>query len=197
MNTKHKIAFIIILIIIAYMIYIIGSRKSMSQFENTSPTPADKNTTCSNSTDIINVCMNYDNCCTSSGTNTNSKCFCFHPYVGGCNEAYKSCLASVKNKGAGSDTNECKTILKGCCSKYANINILNTNFHKPINAYQSSNQICTLNGLSNLEQRCMELCQTNPKCKAYSLVVGGCTLYDNVNNNPGQKTDRYIYVAKK
>jgi hypothetical protein len=141
--------------------------------------------------------MNYDNCCTGSGTNPNSKCFCNHPFVSGCIEAYKSCLANMNNKNSVADDGKCNTILKGCCSKYASINIMNSNFQKPINAYQSSNQICSLNGLNNLEQRCMELCQTNPKCKAYSLVVGGCTLYDNVNNNPGQKTDKYIYVAKK
>jgi len=161
---------------------------------STAPTPANKNTTCSNSTDIVNVCMNYENCCAGAGTNTNSKCFCSHPFVGGCNDAYKSCLASV---GAGGDTSKCDATLKGCCGKYSSINIMSSNFNKPINAYQSSNQICTVNGLRDLEQRCMELCQTNPSCKAYSLVLGGCTLYDSVNNNPGTSNDKYIYVVKK
>ena len=161
---------------------------------STTPTPVDKNTTCSNSTDMVNVCMNYENCCSSAGTNTNSKCFCSHPFVGECNDSYKSCLASVET---GGDTSKCDSILKGCCSKYSNIDILNSNFQKPINAYQSSNQICSLNGLDDLEQRCMELCQTNSNCKAYSLVLGGCTLYDSVTNNPGKKTDKYIYVVKK
>jgi len=157
------------------------------------PTPANKNTTCSNSTDMINVCMNYENCCTGSGTNLNSKCFCVHPFVGGCNDAYKSCIA---NAGAGGDTSSCDSTLKGCCSKYSSIDIFSSNFQKPINAMQTSNQLCTLNGLPDLEQRCMELCQTNPACKAYSLAIGGCTLYDNVNNNIGKQTDKYIYVMK-
>lgn len=161
---------------------------------STAPTPANKNTTCSNTTDMISICMNYDNCCTGSGTNQNSKCFCSHPFVGGCNDAYKACIASV---GTGGDTSSCDTTLKGCCSKYSSIDILSSNFQKPINAMQSSNQICTLNGLPDLDQRCMELCQTNPACKAYSLAIGGCTLYDNINNNPGKNTDNYIYVAKK
>jgi hypothetical protein len=159
---------------------------------STAPTAANKNTTCSNSTDIISVCMNYENCCTGSGVNQNSKCFCSHPVVSGCNDAYKTCLAS-----AGGDTSKCDTTLKGCCSKYSSIDIFSSNFQKPINANQTSNQICTINGLPNLEQRCMEICQTNPACKAYSLVLGGCTLYDNVNNNAGKNTDNYIYVVKK
>lgn len=161
---------------------------------STTPTPANKNTTCSNSTDMLSVCMNYENCCTGSGANPNSKCFCSHPFVGGCNDAYKTCIASI---GANGDTSSCDSTLKGCCSKYSSIDIFNSNFQKPINAIQSSNQICTINGLPNLEQRCMELCQTNPACKAYSLVIGGCTLYDNVNNNIGKSTDNYIYVVKK
>ena len=161
---------------------------------STAPTPANKNTTCSNTTDMISICMNYDNCCTGSGTNQNSKCFCSHPFVGGCNDAYKACISSV---GTGGDTSSCDTTLKGCCSKYSSIDILSSNFQKPINAMQSSNQICTLNGLPDLDQRCMEICQTNPACKAYSLAIGGCTLYDNINNNPGKNTDNYIYVAKK
>jgi hypothetical protein len=161
---------------------------------STAPTPANKNTTCGNSTDMISVCMNYDNCCMGSGANPNSKCFCSHPFVGGCNDAYKACLAGI---GTGGDTSKCDTTLKGCCSKYSEIDIFSSNFQKPINASQSSNQICTLNGLANLEQRCMEICQTNQACKAYSLAIGGCTLYDSVNNNSGKSGDNYIYVVKK
>ena len=161
---------------------------------STVPTPANKNTTCGNSTDMISVCMNYENCCTGSGVNQNSKCFCSHPFVGGCNDAYKACLAGSST---GGDTSKCDTTLKGCCSKYSEIDIYSSNFQKPINASQSSNQICTLNGLANLDQRCMEICQTNPACKAYSLTIGGCTLYDSVNNNSGKSGDNYIYVVKK
>lgn len=158
------------------------------------PIPANKDTTCSNSTDMISVCMNYDNCCTGSGTNQNSNCFCSHPFVSDCNSAYKTCLADIAS---GGDTTKCDSALKGCCSKYSKIDILSTNFQKPINAVQTSNQICTLNGLADFEQRCMEICQTNPACKAYSLTIGGCTLYDNVNNYSGKSTDKYIYIVKK
>ena len=193
----------IISIVIIFIIIYIYKFTRIEQFNNiptttfnisNAPTAANKNTTCSNSTDMISVCMNYDNCCSSSGVNPNSKCFCTHPFVSDCNNAYKTCLAGIAS---GGDTTKCNSALKNCCSKYSKTDILNSNFQKPINAVQSSNQICTLNGLPNFEQRCMELCQTNPACKAYSQNVGGCTLYDSVNNNAGKNIDNYIYVVKK
>jgi hypothetical protein len=168
--------------------------KQTTQTTQPIPTPANKNTTCSNSTDMINVCMNYENCCTGSSVNLNSQCFCSHPFVGGCNDAYKACIANVGSSG---DTSSCDSTLKGCCAKYSSIDIFSSNFQKPINAMQSSNQLCTVNGLPNIEQRCMELCQTHPDCKAYSLAIGGCTLYNTVNDNSGKGTDNYIYVVKK
>jgi|688.fasta_scaffold491336_2 hypothetical protein len=205
MNSRNKLVFIsgILILGVCLFIYIIHSRARINRFEDiptttfdisTAPTPANKNTTCGNSTDMISVCMNYENCCMGTGANPNSKCFCSHPFVGGCNDAYKACLAGIDT---GGDTSKCDTTLKGCCSKYSEIDIFSSNFQKPINASQSSNQICTLNGLANLEQRCMEICQTNPACKAYSLAIGGCTLYDSVNNNSGKSGDNYIYVVKK
>jgi hypothetical protein len=206
MNSRNKSVFItgiLILGVCLFIYIIINIRSRRDGFEDiptttfdisTAPTPANKTTTCSNSTDMISVCMNYENCCTGSGVNQNSKCFCSHPFVGGCNDAYKACLAGI---GTGGDTSKCDTTLKGCCSKYSEIDIFSSNFQKPINASQSSNQICTLNGLANQEQRCMEICQTNPACKAYSQNIGGCTLYDSVNNNAGNSGDNYIYVVKK
>ena len=155
------------------------------------PTAANKTTTCSNSNDMISVCMAFDNCCAGTSTNANSKCFCSHPFVSGCNDAYKACLAG------GGAASECEDKLKACCKSYSSIDIMSSNFQKPINAAQSSNQLCTMNGLPNMEQRCMEVCQTNPACKAYSLTIGGCTLYDAVNNTTSRKGDEYIYVAKK
>ena len=205
MNSRNKSIFVAGILLFALCIFvcvIIYFRGKTDRFEDTptttfdistAPTPDNKNTTCSNSTDMISVCMNYNNCCTSSGANQNSKCFCSHPFAGGCNDTYKACIANV---GTGGDTSSCDTTLKGCCSKYSSIDISSSNFQKPINAMQSSNKICTLNGLPDLDQRCMELCQTNPACKAYSLAIGGCTLYDGVNNNPGKGTDNYIYVVK-
>ena len=206
MNSRisNKRVFIVgILILAIFILVIIYCLSRKDRFKDTpattfdlstAPTPANKNTTCSNSTDMISVCMNYENCCNNTGTNPNSKCLCSHPFVGGCNDAYKACLASI---GTGGDTSKCDATLKGCCGKYSSIDILNSNFQKPINASQSSNQICTLNGIPNLEQRCMELRQTNPNCKAYSLALGGCTLYNAINQTSGKSTDNYIYVVKK
>ena len=105
------------IIVFTYCIYVnknknknknINGRDNIDSFEDTptqtttstidistAPTPENKNKTCTNSTDMINVCMNYENCCTGSGANPNSKCFCNHPFVGGCNDSYKACLAGI------------------------------------------------------------------------------------------------------
>jgi hypothetical protein len=197
-------------LIILVCVMIITSRKN--RFEDiptttfdiaNAPTVANKNASCGNPTDMVNICMNLDSCCNSKTTNENSSCFCNHPFVSGCNDAYKACIAEG---GSGGDTSNCESILKECCGKYSSTDILSTNFQKPIDVKQSSNQICNLKGIPNLEQRCMELCQTNPACKAYSLSLsasnystslGSCTLYDNVNYDKGKKDDSNIYVIKK
>lgn len=204
MNSRKAGILILILGVCIFVYVIIYLLERTDRFVNTllptttqpppTPTPVNKNTTCGNSTDMISVCMNYENCCTGSGANPNSKCFCSHPFVGGCNDAYKTCIASID---AGGDTSSCDSTLKGCCANYSSIDIFSSNFQKPINATQSSNQICTVNGLPNIDQQCMELCQTHPLCKAYSQVMGGCTLYDNVNKTTGKSNDKYIYVVKK
>jgi len=191
---------ILILIILGIAVWVFVWKSKKARFEDTptttfdistAPTAANKDTRCVNSTDIVSVCMNHDNCCNGSGANPNSKCFCSHPFVGGCNDAYKTCLAG------GGNADECSATLKTCCSKYSSIDIMSSNFQKPINASQSSNQICNLNGMKDYEQRCMELCQTNPACRAYSLATGGgCTLYDAVNYAEGKTGDNYVYVIK-
>ena len=192
MNVKQNRLIIIVLLLGLFIFILIQSR--IDRFENTTTPntpPLDANKTCSSSIDISNVCLNYKSCCPEIGANINSKCFCTHPFIINCNTNYNSCLANASN------TIECDKELKKCCGGYSNIDIYSSNFNNPINAYQTSNQICTINGLPNLAQRCMEMCQTNPNCKAYSLVVGGCTLYDNINSTPGNKNDNYIYVSKK
>jgi len=147
---------------------------------------------CENGTDIQSVCMNFDNCCSSNNiTNVNGQCFCIHPFVKDCNDKYKTCIDSKNG-----NIEECNTIMKNCCKQYSSNDILSSNFQYPINATQMSNKLCSLNGILNLEERCMELCQTNSNCKAYSTTTGNCTLYDNVNYIDSND-DKNIYVIKK
>jgi hypothetical protein len=209
---KNKIGFFIgILIVILFIVVCIAvcilyyPSSRYDKFEDTPtttfdisnlPTAPNKSTTCKNTNDIVSVCMNYDSCCNETISNPNSGCFCSHSFVSGCNDTYKKCLADLGN---GGDTSSCDSALKGCCSKYSNIDILSSNFEKPMDVVQTSNKLCTVNALPDLAQRCMELCQTNSACKAYSLMTNNCTLYDGVNysNNTGTSDRSYIYVVKK
>jgi hypothetical protein len=149
------------------------------------PTVSNQDTSCKNGTDIISVCMNYDNCCGSNNKNMNVECFCKHPFVEDCNDKYKDCKSR--------NNQDCSNILNNCCKQYGNIDILVSNFQKPILASQTSNKLCSVYGLLNLEQRCMELCQTNNNCKSYSVLAGVCNLYDKINNTSGDS----IYIMKK
>ncbi len=160
------------------------------------PTAANKDTTCKNTTDVVSVCKSFENCCKSNTSQTNT-CFCKHPFITNCYQSYESCVS-----GSGGDSSKCKEILDSCCDKYSSIDILSTNFQKPISASQTGNQLCSINGLTNPKQRCMELCQTNPDCKAYSIIdgttmPGNCNLYDKINYTNADPKDNTIYVIKK
>jgi hypothetical protein len=99
----------------------------------------------------------------------------------------------------GSDSSSCNNILKDCCKKYGNNDIMINNFQKPINSNQSKDNICNLSGVPNIEQKCMELCQTNINCKAYTLDTGTCNLYSSSTPNLTDKNNygKIIFVAKK
>jgi len=156
---------------------------------------------CDNPTSIPAVCMNYDSCCGNNSIGTNSGCFCNHPFVKTCYEEFKKCQSTTTDEtGTNTRTNKCQDILTSCCNKYADNDILSSNFNSPIISNQNSDKLCSLTGVANIEQRCMELCQTNPNCKSYSLITGGCTLYSSINNlssEYNQSNNNSIYVSKK
>lgn len=210
---------VILVLVLLFLLFRISSKRDIKKVNNESmlerffnddipittynyvanaPTAANRDTTCKQTTDLISVCSNYENCCkpsSGSGSQT-SGCFCDHPFVTNCQQSYQSCIAASAGASGGA-SDKCQDILDKCCGGYSSIDILSTNFQPPINATQSGNQICTVNGLANQAQRCMELCQTNPNCRAYSLVTGGCTLYDKVNYMNGKDIDKGVYVIKK
>ena len=102
---------------------------------------------------------------------------------------------------------------KNCCIPYNSLSISNTNFKFPIKNNPENNKICSLMNTPNSEEKCMELCHTNPECKAYSLEQGAlvqnyttCNLYndifiDKINSNaytgnPIQNTNADYYIKK-
>jgi hypothetical protein len=140
------------------------------------PIPTDVDTKCTADNNVIGYCLNYNGCCTQN-TLLNNGCFCNHPLVQKCKVAYDKCISS-QNKDS---INNCKDILKTCCLDYNKINIDIANFNKPIKQEQQSKMICSVSSTKNLDQKCMELCQTTPECKSYSVDTINCMLFSDID----------------
>jgi len=140
------------------------------------PMPTDVETQCTADNNVIGYCLNYNGCCTQN-TLLNSGCFCNHPLVQKCKDAYDKCISS-QNKDS---INNCKDILKSCCLDYNKINIDIANFNKPIKQEQQSKMICSVSSTKNIDQKCMELCQTTPECKSYSVDTINCMLFSDID----------------
>ena len=154
--------------------------------------------------DVAGMCSDYDNCCSSNNT---SSCMCNHPIVQACKTTYDTCIKNSNNDN--NQKKQCKTQINTCCSNYNNINIDSTKFSNPIKRTQKDNIICSVPGEKtiNLTQKCMELCQTYPNCKAYTvnktnMAEFSCSLFSSVSQeelNPATgkpivstKNDYYI-----
>ena len=138
----------------------------------------------------MGFCLNYSGCC-AQGTMMGSDCFCKHPLVNKCKESYDEC---VKNN---MDVNVCKSKLKDCCVDYNKIDIDSKYFQKPVKMEQESKMLCSLTGASNIQQKCLELCQTNDKCKSYAVSNFNCMLFNDIDPSPTKSgitpmTDYYI-----
>jgi len=140
------------------------------------PMPTDVETQCTADNNVIGYCLNYNGCCTQN-TLLNSSCFCNHPLVQKCKDSYDKCISS-QNKDS---INNCKDILKSCCLDYNKINIDIANFNKPIKQEQQSKMICSVSSTKNIDQKCMELCQTTPECKSYSVDTINCMLFSDID----------------
>jgi hypothetical protein len=139
---------------------------------------------CNTPSELVSLCMNYEGCCKTYGTN--NKCFCDHPAVQQCYTKYSECINDPTNKSMYGDklSSVCKTQNNECCKMYNSIQINSNNFKDPIYKQQLNNVICSFSSVPNISQKCMEICQTNPKCKAYLLNESiSCTLFDNVNED--------------
>jgi hypothetical protein len=144
---------------------------------------------CKTKADLVDFCINYDSCC---GANSpNKDCVCNHPFVQNCKTNFTNCLNTNPNKLSESDLmNNCIESNKTCCNAYNNnLSIKSSAFSK----YNKPNDpvirpLCNLTNVNDIDQKCLELCTTTPKCVAYSLLTGviasdygRCSLYDTVN----------------
>jgi hypothetical protein len=204
-----NLIYLIYLFLIIYMIYILiislnnktlnslnslNSLKSLKTkmndtFEDTSMSSSD-NKSCTAIDNVVDFCMNYDTCCSYNSTN----CFCTHPVTLYCKNEYNTCIndTSLKNLYTPDQIKEkCLYQQKNCCTPYNSISISSDKFKTPIKNESKTQEICTIKSLPNIEQKCLELCQTTPECKSYSVEIGKifqsygiCKLYDNVSINP-------------
>jgi hypothetical protein len=136
------------------------------------PMPTDTKTDCNADNNVIGYCLNYKGCCEENIIKND--CFCKHPFVQKCIKEFDECII---NK----DNNNCKDKLKECCIDYNKINIDNSNFNKPIKQEQQTKLICSISSTKNIDQKCMELCQTTPECKAYSVSAINCMLFNDID----------------
>lgn len=146
---------------------------------------------CTADSDIVKVCLNYNDCC--SNMTPNNQCFCNHPVVQQCKSDYDSCISANPQ-----DTSKCATQTKSCCTAYNSVSINYNNFNKPINYEQTNNKLCSVQLIKNLPQKCLELCQTTPNCAAFS--TNGdlyCNLYTAVDQDANEVSQNDIQEAAK
>jgi hypothetical protein len=207
------ISIIISIIVIIYIIHSIykSNNKSINKFEDIPATTALPLPTpmsipseaivqqCETSDNVVGFCLNYTGCCKQQAS-TNNKCFCDHPHIQDCNNIYDECIKTTPN------SPDCKDKLKECCTSYNKINIDINNFDKPIKQIQNSRKICaigTINGLStdSVRLKCMELCQTNTNCKAFTIDSASCMLFSDISplptKLPGKNDITTDYYIKK
>ena len=132
--------------------------------------------------DVVEFCIDYDACCANnSGFN---KCFCDHPSVKSCKNQYDACMQdpiAIKLYNTEQLKNKCKAQNTECCKAYNNITFSSSNFNEPIKNEQKDNLLCAIPPIKNITQKCLELCQTNPECAAYSTTSLSCNLYNQIS----------------
>ena len=136
------------------------------------------------SADLVGYCMDYVNCCGGSGEGP-SKCICSHPLVSKCKTEYDSCMNDqdiLKFYTTEQRLKKCSEQIKGCCTPYGNVKGDASKFEPPIKANQKNDLLCALPAVKGLLSKCMELCQTNPDCKAFNTdddII--CNMFSAVN----------------
>lgn len=149
-----------------------------------------KQESCKAVDNVVDFCINYDSCC-SGGSYATKACFCNHPITLQCKAEYDTCMSdtSLSKLYTGEQMKQkCASQQKNCCIPYNSIALSSDKFDSPIKNEPSIKELCSVSSIPNLDQKCLELCQTTPDCKAYSVNVGKivqtygvCKLYDTVS----------------
>lgn len=163
---------------------------------------------CNTANDIVDFCINYNKCC--SENSTTKACLCEHPFIQKCRSDFEECLDNpeeLKLYGGQFIMDKCLEKNKKCCIPYNSLSISSNNFKSPIKNNPENNIICSLANTNTAEEKCLELCNTRPDCKAYSFKkFNTCNLYndvtiDKINSNaytgkPIKKTKVDYYIKK-
>jgi len=146
---------------------------------------------CNTESDLVNFCINYKSCCGSESTT--KECICSHPIIKNCRTKFENCIndkEQIKMYGKKVLMEKCINENKACCIPYNSISINSDNFKSPIKNNPTINKICSISSIPNLEEKCIELCITNPECKAFSIdkgqlvqSYGTCNLYNAIKIN--------------
>jgi len=149
------------------------TNKSVYGEGNSSPTMGNSKG-CPAITNVVEFCINYDDCCNNKSEY--NACFCKNPIVKTCKDKYDLCMKDSKS------SEKCNLDNINCCKEYNNIKINSDIFEKPIKNNQKDNLLCSIISIKNIRQKCLELCQTTPECKAYSTTNLNCNLFNNVSS---------------
>jgi hypothetical protein len=200
-NTSYNLLLLLVKILLIFMfiflLYIIIS-KYINNNTNTiyyketykdTKTISEDSGNCKTQSDIVDFCVNYNSCCAANSPSKD--CLCKHPIVQTCRSDFTNCLSNNPNQLSQNDLmTSCINANKTCCNGYnKNLSIKSSAFTK----YGEKNDpvikpLCSITNVPDMEQKCLELCTTTPKCVAYSLSTGAlvsnygiCSLYDTVN----------------
>jgi len=159
---------------------------------------------CETNGDLVNFCVNYKSCCGSESKLND--CICKHPVVKNCRTQFKTCIDNpehIKIYGEKALMEKCFNENKSCCIPYNSISITRDKFKTPINNNPQINKLCSIQSIPNIEEKCMELCQTHPDCKAFSIeqgeliqTNGTCNLYNDISLSQ-LKTDPFTGKTKQ
>ena len=162
-------------------------------------TTAVDNKPCSTTDDVLGFCKDYENCCSGSSS---TNCICINPIVTECKKEYDACMSDT-SKPVAELRAACGDKNNTCCSKYTN-NIDRSLFNEPVAGTQMDNVLCNIGNIKNVDQKCLELCQTNPNCAAYSLTDISCKLHNKATFKPPPSIDknslkntRINFISKK
>jgi hypothetical protein len=141
---------------------------------------------CNNSQDPVNVCINYDSCCSSL-----DNCVCQNPVNKDCQDAYKDCLADKYLSPANmeyisTDKKDvvCKKILTNCCKSVLYTSKAKKKDYEKVTMSMPENGSKILCGFAGEEatalSACKQSCNLNDQCKSviYNKAMGRCDIYD-------------------